>query len=279
MSDGPMLGRFRVSTFVSSERRDTVYEGSQPDTNPLEERTAITVPIVSLDFRVTPRFGLQASAGIPLIARTGTVQRPTGAVPFRDEVRGLGDTIVGGWYRGGSPTKWSWTINGGLSLPTGQTRAPRFRSELDDGSLVPLSRLQRGSGTADPVVGVAAEHHVRGGRWLTSFVARVPITDNHDGLRVGMSSELGTGWAHIVKSHRVMAFGRVDWVQRQQDVFNGTPVLVGGGHWLYLTPGIAVMVGKGINVQADVKVPVYRNLPNRQLDSRAIFQFGVSRSF
>jgi hypothetical protein len=39
------------------------------------------------------------------------------------------------------------------------------------------------------------------------------------------------------------------------------------------------MVGRGINVQADVKIPVYRNLANRQLDSRAIFQFGVSRSF
>jgi hypothetical protein len=51
-------------------------------------------------------------------------------------------------------------------------------------------------------------------------------------LRVGASSELGTGWAHIVKTHRVMAFGRVDWVHRQQDVFNGTPVLVGGGHWV-----------------------------------------------
>ena len=150
MSDGPMIGRFRVSTFVFSERRDTVYDGSRPDANPLEERTAITVPIVSLDFRVTPRFGVQASTAIPLIARTGTVQRPTGDVPFSDDVRGLGDTIVGGWYRGGSPTKWSWTLNGGLSLPTGQTRAPRFRSELDDDSLVPLSRLQRGSGTVDP---------------------------------------------------------------------------------------------------------------------------------
>ena len=124
MSDGPMIGRFRVSTFVFSERRDTVYDGSRPDANPLEERTAITVPIVSLDFRVTPRFGVQASTAIPLIARTGTVPRPTGDVPFSDDVRGLGDTIVGGWYRGGSPTKWSWTLNGGLSLPTGQTRAP-----------------------------------------------------------------------------------------------------------------------------------------------------------
>ena len=73
MSDGPMIGRFRVSTFVFSERRGTVYDGSERDDNPLDEHTAIKVPIISLDFRVTPRFGLQASTAIPLIARTGVV--------------------------------------------------------------------------------------------------------------------------------------------------------------------------------------------------------------
>ena len=56
-------------------------------------------------------------------------------------------------------------------------------------------------------------------------------------------------------------------------------VLVGGGHWLYLTPGVAVLVGKGVQAQAEVKVPVYRSLTNRQLDSSAIFQFGISRAF
>jgi hypothetical protein len=76
-----------------------------------------------------------------------------------------------------------------------------------------------------------------------------------------------------------MAFGRIDWLHRYQDSFSGTPVLVGGGHWLYATPGVAVMVGKGLNVQADVKLPIYRQLANRQLDSSAVFQFGFSRAF
>jgi hypothetical protein len=279
MSDGPMIGRVRISTFVISERRGTVYDGSHRRDNPLDERTSITVPIVSIDVRLTPRFGLQGSTTIPLIARTGTVRRETGDIPFRDEVRGLGDTILGGWYRGGRPSRWSWTWNGGLSLPTGQTRAPRFRSELSDGSLVPLSRLQRGSGTIDPVFGFSAEHPLKGGRWVNSVAARVPVAENRDGLRVGASWELGAGWAHIVKTHKVMAFGRVDWLHREQDVFNGMPVLVGGGHWLYLTPGVAVMVGRGVNVQADVKLPIYRDLANRQLDSHAILQVGVSRAF
>jgi hypothetical protein len=105
------------------------------------------------------------------------------------------------------------------------------------------------------------------------------VADNAEGLRTGASWELGSGWAHTVRTHKIMAYGRIDWLHRRQDVFQGTPVLVGGGDWIYATPGVAVMVGKGINVQADVKLPVYRNLANRQLDSRAIFQFGVSRSF
>ena len=52
---GPMIGRLRVSAFVISKRRDTVYNGSRREDNPLDERTDITVPIVSLDFRMTPR--------------------------------------------------------------------------------------------------------------------------------------------------------------------------------------------------------------------------------
>ena len=68
-------------------------------------------------------------------------------------------------------------------------------------------------------------------------------------------------------------------MHRQQDVFRGTPVLVGGGNWLYVTPGAAVQVGGGVNVQVEVKLPVYRALANKQLDSHAVFQLGVSRAF
>jgi hypothetical protein len=279
MSDGFMPGRLRVATWVVSERRDRVYDGSIREDNPLDERTAITVPLVSLDFRLTPKLGVQASTAVPLIARTGVAQRGSAPVAFRDEVRGLGDTVIGMWYRGGSASRWSWTLNGGMSIPTGSTRTPRFREELEDGSLVPMSRLQRGSGTWDPVVGLALEHPVAGGRWVNSLAARLPFSESTEGLRTGMSWEVGTGWAHTVKTHKVMAYGRLDWLYRRQDEFNGTPVLVGGGNWIYATPGIAVMVGKGINVQLDVKVPLYRYLANRQLDSHAIFQWGISRSF
>jgi hypothetical protein len=279
MSDGVMSGRIRASTWLLLERRDRVYDGGAREENPLDERTSITVPLVTVDYRVTPRLGVQASAGVPFIARSGVVSRPSGPVAFHDEVRGIGDLIIGVWYRGGSPGRWAWTANAALSMPTGATRPPRFRSELDNGSLVPLSRLQRGTGTWDPVSGLVLERALAGGRWVTSAVARTPLADNHDGLRTGASWELGSGWAHTLKTHKVMAYARADWLHREQDVFRGVPVLVGGGNWLYASPGVAVMIGSGVSLQADVKIPVFRALANRQLDSRAIVQFGVSRSF
>lgn len=278
MSDGSMPTRFRVATWVITESRDQVYNGSTRETNPLNERTAITVPLISVDMRVTQRFGVQLQTAVPFIARTGVVQRPTGALSFRDEVRGLGDTLTGIWYRD-SHDGWTWTANGGLSLPTGSTRKPAFRPELENGSLVPMSRLQRGSGTWDPLFGLSLEHAVAGGRWVSSLAARTPFGQSKEGLRTGASWEAGSGWAHTIKTHKIMGYGRLDWLHREQDVFQGTPVLVGGGNWLYASPGIAVMVGKGINVQAEVKLPVHRSLANRQLDSSGIFQFGVSRSF
>lgn len=273
-----MAGRFRVAMWVITERRDTVFNGSIREGNPLDERTAITVPLISVDFRVTPRFGLQGSMAVPLLARTGTVQRSTGAVVFRDEVRGVGDATFGAWYRR-TKQQWTYTLNAGISAPTGATRPPRFREELEGDSLVPLSRLQRGSGTWDPLFGAAIERPMSGGRWVSSAVVRAPVAANDDGLRTGAAWEIGSGWARTIRTHKVMGYGRVDWLHRNQDVFGGTPVLVGGGNWIYANPGVAVMAGKGINLQAEVKIPIYRDLANRQLDSRAIFQFGVSRSF
>ncbi|MBI4474927.1 MAG: hypothetical protein HY646_19825 [Acidobacteria bacterium] len=230
---------------------------------------------------MTDRFGLQAGASIPDVTRSAVVSQPAGTLNFSETFNGLGDTSVLAWYR--LPRLWGWNamVNAGSSLPTGKTETPRFRSELRDGSLVPMSRLQRGSGTVDPIIGINVNRRVYKGTIIAfgSLAARIPVYENKDGLRTGTSSEVNAGLAREIFTHKIVAIGRAGWVHRNQDVFRGTPVLVGGGDWLYATPGVAVQLVKGINVQVDVKIPVYRRLANMQLDSRAIFQLGMSREF
>ena len=262
-----------------AEDRDRAYDGSRDSDNPLQERTTIRVPLLTLDVRLTPRLGLQAAASVPDITRTAVVPRPNGAINFRENFSGLGDTSVLAWYRVPPRAAWNATISAGLSLPTGRTETPRFAPELEDGSLVPMSRLQRGSGTFDPLIGISLDRRISVGTLFGSVAARLPVAENETGLRTGASWESSGGLAHELGTHRLSGFARVSWLHRSQDIFNGTPVLVGGGNWVYVTPGLAAQVGKGINVQVEVKLPVYRALANRQLDSRAIFQFGVSRSF
>ena len=271
--------RIKVGAWVVSEDRDRAYDGSSEVQNELEERTQILVPLITLDVRLSEQFGVQAAASIPDVTRSGAVQRAAATVNFRETFSGLGDTSLVGWYKLPPTQGWYAVVNFGGSVPTGRTEVPRFRAELEEGSLVPMSRLQRGSGTLDPLVGANVAR--RFGRYTTfgSVAARVPFYENKDGLRTGASWELGGGAARELGTSRVTGLLRLGWLHREQDAFEGTPILVGGGHWVYLTPGLAAQVGKGINIQAEVKLPVYRSLANKQLDSSVIFQFGISRAF
>ena len=275
LTDGVTTGRVKLGVWLVAEDRDRPYDGSDSTDNPLHERTRIRVPLLTVDVRLTQQFGLQAAATVPDVTRTAVV----GPLNYSETFRGFGDMSVLGWYRMRPVRRWNAVVNVGTSIPTGKTEVPRFRSALDDGSLVPVSRLQRGTGTFDPLLGINVDRRFSRVSVFGSVASRAPVVENEHGLRTGVSFETSGGVSRALWTHRVVGYGRMGWLHRQQDVFNGTRVLVGGGNWLYVTPGVAVLIGKGLQAQAEVKLPAYRSLSNRQLDSAAIFQFGVSRTF
>lgn len=121
---------------------------------------------------------------------------------------------------------------------------------------MPMSRLQRGSGTLDPLLGANVAKRFGQYTAFGSIASRLPLYQNGDGLRTGASWELNGGGARELGTSRLTGIARLGWLHRRQDVFQGTPILVGGGNWLYLTPGVAAQIGKGINVQAEIKLPV-----------------------
>jgi hypothetical protein len=272
-------GRFKLGAWLVAEDRDRVFDGSSEVENPLRERTRILIPLITFSVALNSRVGVQAAASIPDVTRTALVPRATGPLEFSESFAGLGDISVLGWYRLNPVKRWTPVLNVGLSLPTGRIEKPRFRSELQDGNLVPLSRLQRGSGTVDPIVALNLTWGNDPWTRFFSVAARTPLCENSEGLRTGAVTEISAGAARYTRIRTIGIFGRASWLHREQDVFRGTSVLVGGGDWIYFTPGVGVLVGKGVNVQAEVKLPLYRSLSNKQLDSRAVFQVGVSRAF
>jgi hypothetical protein len=279
LTEGVTNGRFKMGAWLVGEDRDTAFDGSRKVENLHRERTRILVPLLTADMRLSKRLGVQVAATVPNVTRTAVLPRGTSTFHFRETFSGLGDTSVLTWYRLPSVRRWSPLLNVGVSLPTGKTQTPRFFPELDNGSLVPMSRLQRGSGTFDPVLGASLNRGRDAWTYFASVAARTPLSNNRDGLRTGSSFEIGTGAARYGWTHRLAMFGRLGWLHRQQDVFRGRRVLVGGGNWLYATPGVGILVRRGVNVQAEVKLPIHRSLWNKQLDSSAIFQLGISRAF
>lgn len=280
LTDGLTQGRLQISGWLVAEDRKTPFNGSEKTDNPLQEKTRVRVYLLTADLRVTKMFGVQVTMAVPDVTRSAVVNRPTGVFNFSETFRGIGDTSVIAWKRKVSPTGWNVTFNGGVSFPTGKTERPRFRDELEDDSLVPVSRLQRGTGTFDPVFGVSLNRIVArvfppGVRVFISGAARVPVAENEFGLRTGASWEAGAGASREVKWHELVVIGRVSWLHREQDVFEGVPVLVGGGDWLAVAPAASWTFGKAVTLQAELKIPVYRSLDNRQLDSARTFQVGI----
>jgi len=146
------------------------------------------VPLFTVDVRLTERIGVQAAASVPDVTRTAVVQRAAGPVNFRETFRGMGDMSLLMWYRA-RPGGVDVIFNAGTSLPTGRTEQPRFRAETEDGSLVPMSRLQRGSGTVDPLFGMNISHRVARVTLFSSLAARTPLYENDFGLRTGSAWE------------------------------------------------------------------------------------------
>lgn len=158
-------------------------------------------------------------------------------------------------------------MNGGVSLPTGKSERPKFREALREGSPVPMSRLQRGSGTYDPLFGVSGNRVFMGlippgTRIFMSAAARVPFAENKFGLRTGASWEVGAGGSRELRQaglgHNVIGIVRPGWLHREQDVFEGTPVLVGGGDWITIAPTLAAAFGS-FTVQAELTLPIWRS--------------------
>jgi hypothetical protein len=102
----------------------------------------------------------------------------------------------------------------------------------------------------------------------------VPVADNAHGLRTGASWEAGVGAAREIWKDWFVLIGRVGWLHRNRDSFRGTPVLVGGGDWINVSPGVSATAGR-FTLQAEARLPVHRSLDNRQLDSPKLLQAGL----
>lgn len=175
--------------------------------------------------------------------------------------------------RGGAvPT---FTVWAGVSVPTGDVKKPDPAIVRRDFS---VSNLQTGTGTFDPVL--QARVDLPHGRWtfFSEASAIAPLYENRHDYRtattlafsVGAERALGAG----LHARLSATFQRVG-----TDEFRGDDVGVGGGKWIYVTPGLAWDVSESVTVDAGVRLTAMRDADTKIVDSRAAFQLGVTVRF
>lgn len=242
-----------LAVTVNYDVRDELREGGEEISNtPGGNFTVVTVsPEVGYRFP----HGLAARLRIPIHHKTFDESVPDVHV----ERTGLGDVELLGGYDVLQGRHWRLTASAGLALPTGEHEEQPFV-----GSIAPTP-LQLGSGTLDPLLGLATRFALnRHASFDASVSARLAVLENMHEYRPAsvVETALGTEWRPWPE--RLGLDVAVEWSHVTKVAVAGDEVPNTGRDTLYLVPGANVHIWRGLALGANVRVPIYLHVNERQ---------------
>lgn len=182
----------------------------------------------------------------------------------------LGDARVLARYRA---TPISPGLTFGLKLPTGA-----YDVANDDGDVAERS-LQPGTGTTDLIVGVFAdgswpEHKLS---WFTQAAVQAAL-DTRDGYQRGARLGVDGGLRYDVGSGVGLQL-QLNFVARDRDSGPEAEPEDSGGQYLWLSPGVTVVIGPNWQAYAFAQWALYQYVNGVQLTANWGAALGVSTSF
>lgn len=264
-------GHWRFSTWSLWEERGELYLGNSHRTDTIDERVSIFQTTLSAERALDDR--LSVAFDLPY----RVIRRRINATGLSQHFEGFGDFSTLLKYEapfGSDPqSPWRWGFDAGLSWPTGEIGRP----SLDPGG-APLSTLQLGTGTVDPLLGLRLGRHA--GSWdaYAHLSAKLPFYENRhhyetgdtEVLEVGVSRSLSSAWS---LSTRLMG------VHRGRDKVRGDRTAVGGGDRLAFAPGLSWRISPTWSLAAEVQLPIWRDFETAQLDAKVTYGLGLSARF
>ncbi len=167
----------------------------------------------------------------------------------------------------------SWSVNGGLKLPTGKTNIRNADGEEAERSVQP------GSGTTDLLLGggIAYAPLELPGNLFANLTAQLPLNEK-DGFQPGWRSSLQAGWLYPVSGQldfllqaNLLHVGRDRGVNAEPDESGRTEVAV--------VPGLAYAWSRNMTLHAQIELPVYQKVNGIQLTHDYAVLAGLSLAF
>ena len=210
------------------------------------------------------------------------------SVAARGDVSGFGDATLLAKYRLLGGENGGLALIGGVKLPTGSTRKRDSEGERFE------TEHQPGSGSWDPIVGIAAGGNAGAVQINASLIYQAAgkgAMNTRLGDRaiggLSLSHRFGPGEHHdeageeeAPHGHRsVDAFVELtgEWEGRQ--TVDGIEDRYSGGRAVFVSPGVRLNLVSGWGFSAAVGVPLWQRIRASHPDNGPRVSFGVSRAF
>jgi hypothetical protein len=252
-----------------------------------EIRTINRLAALQLNYSLSERF--QMALTLPYVSRSHTHFDEENARIERWNFADIGDAAVQARLRlfaSDAPAHSSLWLTGGVKLPTGTRRETGSTGEDAEVTIAP------GTGSTDALFGVtyqsgllrntALEGELGHTTLIPFFIAlngRVNGQGTHD-YRRGHEVQLNAGTEYPLTStvhllgqinSRVLGKDDVGQTNENRDLT--------GGRYVYLSPGLRILVAGKTSIYGFVQVPVYQHVNGLQLTSKANYLAGIRKSF
>ena len=164
-------------------------------------------------------------------------------------------------------------LNLGLKLPTGRINVENRQGEVAERTLQP------GSGSTDTVLGVTYHSTPSTGAfsWFSQATWQHAIT-TRDQYKPGDRFNWDVGGRYQFNQHW-SGILQANFQARARDTGSNSEPEDTGGHFLFLSPGIAYAIGSSTQIYGFVQLPVYTYVNGVQLTTGKSLSVGISQRF
>lgn len=252
--------------------------------NPKDEKVADTVLNAYAKYDIFERFSLEFN--VPIISRAFTRILPTEKESGRNT--GLGDLSTLGIFNILSPSAntdhLTWSIRGGVKLPTGDTDELGAESDskiINSGTRVRGRDMTLGSGSFDFPLGTSLSYDDGHLFWFTDVGYLVKL-EGDDSYQFGneLSATLGAAFLAAKGPKGDLKLGGVvRFNNREEDAIDGDTIANSGNSVLSVGPSAEVALGRSFIGHIDAGIPIFRDangaqlLPDYQLNVSAVAFF------
>ena len=255
-----MAGKLLLGVSYEFEYLQDVGNGTQPISNPSNERTTSEISALFLNYSITDKFSVETVLPWRRIvnSKISIVEGSEGT--YIRETEGFSDAILLFKYNDYFfDEQIMATFATGLKLATGSV------TDLDrDGDAI-SETLQVGSGTVDPLISLFLGYP--NGRWLISgsLFSRISVYENIRGYRYGNEFH-GRFSVNYDKSDMLFFKAGLETVITKRDTHQyGEPEDQRGGKWAYLVSGFGIRFSNNLILDVEYPWTIYYDVNESQL--------------